>query len=157
MSPPHSAIAEAPETGNLVQSPAVALAVAAGLGVVFGVLRSLLGIAGGEVVIPTLVLLFGVNIKLAGTASQIISLPTVAVGLWRYHRAGLLGAPADWLETVVPMGLASEGLSPGGSLVIRPFRRGRTRRSASQASARAVARPLSTGFAGRPSRNRSAR
>jgi uncharacterized membrane protein YfcA len=78
------------QAGQVFQSSMLALTVAAVLGVVFGVLRSLLGIAGGEVVIPALVLLFGVNIKLAGTASQIISLPTVAVGLWRYHRAGLL-------------------------------------------------------------------
>jgi uncharacterized membrane protein YfcA len=103
------------QTGQLFRSPALALTVAAVLGVVFGVLRSLLGIAGGEVVIPALVLLFGVNIKLAGTASQIISLPTVAVGLWRYHRAGLLGAPVDWLNTVVPMGLASAVGAVGGA------------------------------------------
>jgi uncharacterized membrane protein YfcA len=103
------------QTGNVFQSPVVALTVAAGLGAVFGILRSLLGIAGGEVVIPALVLLFGVNIKLAGTASQIISLPTVAVGLWRYHRAGLLGARADWLRTVVPMGLASAIGAVGGA------------------------------------------
>jgi uncharacterized membrane protein YfcA len=100
---------------NLFQSRTVALTVAAGLGAIFGILRSLLGIAGGEVVIPALVLFFGVNIKLAGTVSQIISLPTVAVGLWRYHRAGLLGAPADWLKTVVPMGLASAIGAIGGA------------------------------------------
>jgi uncharacterized membrane protein YfcA len=104
--------------GNLFQSPALALVVAAVLGVVFGVLRSLLGIAGGEVVIPALVLIFGVNIKLAGTASQIISMPTVAVGLWRYHRAALLGAPTDWLKTVVPMGLASAIGAVGGAAFV---------------------------------------
>jgi uncharacterized membrane protein YfcA len=106
------------QTGILFQSSAVALTVAAGLGAIFGVLRSLLGIAGGEVVIPALVLFFGVNIKLAGTASQIISLPTVAVGLWRYRRAGLLGEPADWLRTVVPMGLASAVGAIGGAAFV---------------------------------------
>ena len=103
---------------SLFRSPGLAMTVATLLGLVFGVLRSLLGIAGGEVVIPALVLIFGVNIKLAGTASQIISLPTVAVGLWRYHRAGLLGAPADWLKTVVPMGLASAVGAVGGAAFV---------------------------------------
>jgi uncharacterized protein len=70
------------------------------------------------VVIPALVLIFGVNIKLAGTASQIISLPTVAVGLWRYHRAGLLGAAADWRKTVIPMGLALALGAVGGSALV---------------------------------------
>jgi uncharacterized membrane protein YfcA len=99
-------------------SPTLALAAAAVLGLVFGALRSLLGIAGGEVVIPALVLLFGVGIKAAGTASQIISLPTVALGLWRYQRSELLGAREDWQSTVLPMGGASVvGAIIGSALV----------------------------------------
>ena len=66
-----------------------------GLGV--GVVSSLLGVAGGELLIPALVYVFGANIRIAGTASLLISLAIVATGLWRYHRAGALpmtgGAP----------------------------------------------------------------
>jgi uncharacterized membrane protein YfcA len=40
------------------------------------------------------------------------------VGLWRYHRAGLLGAAADWLRTVVPMGLASAVGAVGGATFV---------------------------------------
>ena len=47
---------------------------------------SLLGVAGGELLIPTLVLLFGVDIKLAGSLSLAISLPTMLVGFARYSR-----------------------------------------------------------------------
>ena len=55
-------------------------------GVVIGVVASLLGVAGGELLIPTLVLLFGADIKLAGSLSLAISLPTMIVGFTRYSR-----------------------------------------------------------------------
>jgi hypothetical protein len=53
-------------------------------GYAIGVVASLLGVAGGELLIPTLVLLFGVDIKLAGSLSLAISLPTMLVGLARH-------------------------------------------------------------------------
>jgi len=56
--------------------------VAAGFGI--GVVASLLGVAGGELLIPTLVLLFGADIKLAGSLSLAISLPTILTGFTRY-------------------------------------------------------------------------
>jgi uncharacterized membrane protein YfcA len=46
----------------------------------------LLGVAGGELLIPTLVLLFGADIKLAGSLSLAVSLPTMLVGFARYSR-----------------------------------------------------------------------
>ena len=55
-------------------------------GLAIGVVASLLGVAGGEFLIPTLVLLFGVDIKLAGSLSLAISLPTMLVGFSRYSR-----------------------------------------------------------------------
>lgn len=55
-------------------------------GFIIGVVASLLGVAGGEFLIPTLVLLFGVDIKLAGSLSLAISLPTMLVGFTRYSR-----------------------------------------------------------------------
>lgn len=55
-------------------------------GFVIGVVASLLGVAGGELLIPTLVLLFGVDIKLAGSLSLAVSLPTMLVGFTRYSR-----------------------------------------------------------------------
>jgi hypothetical protein len=47
---------------------------------------SLLGVAGGELLIPTLVLLFGADVKLAGSLSLAVSLPTMIVGFARYSR-----------------------------------------------------------------------
>ena len=43
----------------------------AGLGI--GLVAAFLGVAGGELIIPTLVLLFGVDVKLAGSLSLCIS------------------------------------------------------------------------------------
>lgn len=57
-------------------------------GFAIGVVASLLGVAGGELLIPTLVLLFGADIKLAGSLSLAVSLPTMLVGFTRYSRDG---------------------------------------------------------------------
>lgn len=60
------------------------LGIFAGFGI--GVVASLLGVAGGELLIPTLILLFGIDIKLAGSLSLAISLPTMLTGFARYSR-----------------------------------------------------------------------
>lgn len=54
----------------------------AGFGI--GVVASLLGVAGGELLIPTLILLFGIDVKLAGSLSLAVSLPTILTGFTRY-------------------------------------------------------------------------
>ena len=55
---------------------------AAGLGI--GMVAALLGVAGGELLIPIIVLLYGLDIKLAGSLSLMVSLPTMIVGFARY-------------------------------------------------------------------------
>ena len=55
-------------------------------GFVIGIVASLLGVAGGELLIPTLVLLFGTDIELAGSLSLAVSLPTMIVGFARYRQ-----------------------------------------------------------------------
>ena len=45
-----------------------------------------MGVAGGELLIPTLIILFGIDVKLAGSLSLAISLPTMLVGFGRYSR-----------------------------------------------------------------------
>lgn len=57
----------------------------AGLGI--GMVAALLGVAGGELLIPTIVLLYGQDIKLAGSLSLMVSLPTMLVGFARYTGA----------------------------------------------------------------------
>ncbi|CAN2536469.1 hypothetical+protein [Methylocapsa aurea] len=63
--------------------------VVAGFGI--GIVASLMGVAGGELLIPTLVLLFGADIKLAGSLSLAVSLPTMIVGFTRYSRDSAFG------------------------------------------------------------------
>lgn len=55
-------------------------------GFLIGIVASLMGVAGGELLIPTLVLLFGADIKLAGSLSLAVSLPTMLVGFARYSQ-----------------------------------------------------------------------
>ena len=55
-------------------------------GSVIGMVAALLGVAGGELLIPTLVLLFGADIKLAGSLSLAVSLPTMIVAFTRYSQ-----------------------------------------------------------------------
>ncbi|MCL4067405.1 sulfite exporter TauE/SafE family protein [Pseudomonas sp. GX19020] len=64
------------------------------LGFGIGVVASLMGVAGGELLIPTLVLLFGVDIKLAGSLSLAVSLPTMLVGFARYSQDQSFGVLA---------------------------------------------------------------
>ncbi|WP_439659390.1 TSUP family transporter [Lentzea sp. HUAS TT2] len=67
--------------------PPVAQAVAgvvAGFGI--GVVAAIMGVAGGELLIPTIVLLYGIDIKTAGSLSLLVSLPTMLVAFARYSR-----------------------------------------------------------------------
>lgn len=58
--------------------------IVAGFGI--GIVAAVLGVAGGELLIPTLVLLFGADLALAGSLSLTVSLPTMIVGFARYSR-----------------------------------------------------------------------
>ena len=51
-----------------------------------GAVAALLGVAGGELLIPTFVLLHGVDVKLAGSLSLLVALPTMLVAFFRYSR-----------------------------------------------------------------------
>lgn len=55
-------------------------------GVAIGMVAAFMGVAGGELLIPTIVLLFGADIRLAGRLSLLVSLPTMLVAFARYSR-----------------------------------------------------------------------
>ncbi|WP_321275840.1 sulfite exporter TauE/SafE family protein [Thiomicrorhabdus indica] len=55
-------------------------------GFAIGVVASVMGVAGGELLIPTIMLLFGADIILAGSLAIMVSLPTMLAGLARYRR-----------------------------------------------------------------------
>jgi uncharacterized membrane protein YfcA len=109
----------------LVGAAQLVAGIIAGFGI--GVVASLLGLAGGELLIPTLVLLFGADIKLAGSLSLAVSLPTMLVGFTRYsrdqsfsvlgrNRAFLLVMAAGSIVGTV-IGRLLLGVVPGGVLL----------------------------------------
>lgn len=55
-------------------------------GVAIGAVAARMGVAGGELLIPTIVLLYGIDIKLAGSLSLAVSLPTMLVAFARYSQ-----------------------------------------------------------------------
>jgi len=76
-------------------------------GFAIGIVAAVLGVAGGELLIPTLVLLFGADIKLAGSLSLAVSLPTMIVGFARYSGDSRFGVLAQNKAFVVVMATGS--------------------------------------------------
>jgi uncharacterized membrane protein YfcA len=69
------------------------------------VISGVLGVAGGEMRIPTLLYLFAVPIREAGTLSLMISIPTVVAAAITDRRLG--GIPNSVLPVALLMGVAS--------------------------------------------------
>jgi len=63
------------------------------VGVLAGMMSSLVGIGGGVIIVPALVLIFGLNQKMAqGTSLLLLSLPVAFAGAYNYYKAG----QTDW-------------------------------------------------------------
>ncbi|CAH0353862.1 sulfite exporter TauE/SafE family protein [Sphingobium sp. CECT 9361] len=94
--------------------------IAAGIlaGFAIGIVAALLGVAGGELLIPTLILLFGLDVKLAGSLSLAISLPTMIAGFARYSRDRSFAVIGRYRMFVIVMALGSIlGAFIGGRLL----------------------------------------
>lgn len=76
--PPH------PVVGGALWTPPVEVALGAGVGVLAG----LLGVGGGTILVPVLVLLQQVDQHTAQGVSLLMIVPTAVVGAWRYARHG---------------------------------------------------------------------
>src|SRR5215217_6346985 len=88
--------------GLLPDALPVRVVAAAVFGLGIGLVSSLLGVAGGELIIPTL----------------LFALPTVAVGVFRHRKLGSFAERADLTQTVAPMGAGSViGAVAGGLFV----------------------------------------
>ena len=87
------------------------------LGFAIGAISGLLGVAGGEVIIPTLILGFGAPIKAAGSLSQMVSIPTVLTGFVRHYHAGALNDREVVTRLILPMGLGAIAGGVGGGLL----------------------------------------
>jgi hypothetical protein len=89
------------------------------LGLAAGVLSGLLGVGGGIVMVPVMILGFGIPAAIAKGTSLLVILPTSMVGTWRnvrYHNAkldigtavGLAGAVTAFLGALLSIGLSDE-------------------------------------------------
>jgi uncharacterized membrane protein YfcA len=76
-------------------------------GILIGAVSSLLGVAGGEFIIPILIFLFGADIKTAGTLSLLISLPVLAIGIVRHRINGHYRSRDVITYLVLPMSAGS--------------------------------------------------
>ena len=93
----------------------VPAAVVAGL--LVGAISSLLGVAGGEFIIPILIFIFGADIKTAGTVSVLISIPIVLTGVTRHWLTGHYRSQSMLTYLVLPMCIGSLlGAMVGGYL-----------------------------------------
>ncbi len=85
-----------------------------GVGLVTGILSGLIGVGGGIVVVPVLILLFGASDLVAKGTSLLMMIPTTLSGAWRNLRNGnvdLAAAGCVALATVVttPLGALVAG------------------------------------------------
>jgi uncharacterized membrane protein YfcA len=103
----------------LLQAGPIRLLVGLIAGFGIGVVAALLGVAGGELLIPTILLLYGVDIKLAGSLSLMVSLPTMVVGFARYSRSDAFAVLQQerllfrWMAAGSVLGTALGGLLLG--------------------------------------------
>jgi uncharacterized protein len=101
---------------DLVGPAQVVVGVVAGFGV--GVVAALMGVAGGELLIPTFVLLYGVDTKLAGSLSLLVSLPTMLVAIFRYSRDQAFAVLGENRGFVVALAVGSAAGSVAGGLLV---------------------------------------
>lgn len=86
---------------DLPPAARVAAGLAAGFGI--GVVAALMGVAGGELLIPAIALLYAVDVKLAGTLSLAVSLPTMLVAFARYSQDASFAVLREHQRFVVAM------------------------------------------------------
>lgn len=75
------------------------------IGMVVGMISGIFGVAGGEFRIPLIVYFLGLDVKLAGTTSLLVSIPTVASGFLTHHQLNHL--ERKYMLVILFMGLGS--------------------------------------------------
>ena len=116
----------AKNVGGNIDGPNVLLVLAEGLGV--GVLTGLVGVGGGFLIVPALVLLGGLGMRKAVATSLVIIVGKSAVGFWKYLSVlGDLNMEVDWpiigLFIAIGGGGAILGSRIGGRVDPRSLRR----------------------------------
>jgi uncharacterized membrane protein YfcA len=87
-------------------------------GLVVGIVAAVLGVAGGELLIPIIVILWGIDIKTAGSLSLLVSLPTMLVGFFRYRQAQAFDALRRERDLLIWMSVGSIAGALVGGLML---------------------------------------
>ncbi|MEN3614863.1 sulfite exporter TauE/SafE family protein [Plantactinospora sp. ZYX-F-223] len=104
--------------GHLTLAPAAVIAAGVVAGFFIGVVAAIMGVAGGELLIPTITLLFGTDIKIAGSLSLAVSLPTMLVAFARYSRDGSFIVLRRYVRLTIALAVGSiAGTIVGGLLL----------------------------------------
>jgi uncharacterized membrane protein YfcA len=77
---------------------------AATTGLAIGIISGTFGVAGGEFRIPALIYLFSLDVVEAGTASLMVSIPTVASGFLKHQNMGHMDRNAALIALVMGIG-----------------------------------------------------
>lgn len=102
--------------GAFLDSPLLLFVTGTVAGVGIGLISSILGVAGGELLIPTFVLLYGLDAKIAGTIALAVSTPTLMVAILRYRSTPAFRATIQRREFLGAMGAGSIAGAYVGSL-----------------------------------------
>ena len=99
--------------------PAVAQALTGAIvGFGCGVAAAMLGVAGGELYLPVITVLFGLDVKLAGSLTLLVSFPTMLLAFARYSRSQAFGVLREHASFVVAMAAGSVAGSVAGGLLL---------------------------------------
>lgn len=107
-----------PDLKHMAIDGTVRLVVGVLAGFIIGLAVALMGVSGGELLVPTLVLLFSLPVKLAGSVALAVSLPTLIVGFARFGRDNTIGVVRENLSLIGVMTATSMlGAFFGGQLL----------------------------------------
>lgn len=112
------ALGDDPDLKHMAIDGTVRLVAGVLAGFIIGLAVALMGVSGGELLVPTLVLLFGLPVKLAGSVALAVSLPTLLLGFARFGRDNTIAVVRENLTFLGVMTAASMlGAFLGGQLL----------------------------------------
>jgi hypothetical protein len=76
------------------------------IGIAAGLLSGMFGVGGGVIIVPSLVLLFGMSQQTASATSLMaLLLPVGLLGVLEYYRSGQISTGHIWIGLVIALGL----------------------------------------------------